>query len=226
MKLFRTISLLTTLLLVSVLLISCQRKIKPKEGQMEILCSIYLNASQGLEESHTFSLSKLYFNQYGMLEQSFSPFEEGGEPRLGEVRKGFYAPLYSGYRGDSLYVERRDRPFRLGDKEFGAPFPRSLPPNFIKYQKVSDTLLFRKKYQRIEIHSPKSYSRYYLYKSDTILPYSLNPAIEKKLGARVERIESYDPKTDRLVTMQLFRRSNIEKELPELMEAYLERSFN
>ncbi len=198
---------LTLCLLVVFTLGSCSKKVKPKEGQLDLLCSLYRKASKGLDLGETFLLSSLYFSSKGMLERADQG--PGESKRWSWIQSGSFTPLLV----DKENPKAEEFKKSVYEKAFGAPFHKGLPMNFEHRRKLSDTVVFRKKFERIEISSKKSYARYYLYRSDTLLPYGLYPEVEKKLGARVERIEAYDPKEDVLVTLQLFYRTKVEKEL-------------
>lgn len=195
------------LLLTSLVFGSCSKQIKPKEGQIDLLCSIYPEASKGLEAGETFLLSSLYFSSDGILERADGGAAE--KERWSWVEKEKYSLLLKEKDLFTTIEEKKS----VYEKAYGAPFHKGLPLNFDKRKILSDTLLFRKKLERFELASKESYARYYLYRSDTLLPYGLYRDLEKKLGARVERIEAYDPKEDVLVTLQLFYRSKVEEEM-------------
>jgi hypothetical protein len=65
------------------------------------------------------------------------------------------------------------------EKKEGAVFSKEWIPNYRNRRNLSDTILFQKKYKRFEINSPWTYTRFYIYPTDTILPYSLYKHAEK-----------------------------------------------
>ena len=77
-------------------------------------------------------------------------------------------------------------------------------------------MLFKKNYKRFEINSPWNYTRYYIYPTDTILPYSLYKEADEDYHGRIERIDSYDKQKDIFVSMQLIPRKNWDSEAEEL----------
>jgi hypothetical protein len=78
--------------------------------------------------------------------------------------------------------------------------------------------LFGKQYKRFEINSPWNYTSFYVYPTDTILPYSLYKHAEKDYHGRLERIDSYNKRTDIFVTLQLITRKDWDPEAKELFE--------
>jgi hypothetical protein len=103
-------------------------------------------------------------------------------------------------------------------KTIGAVFTKEPLLNYRNRRKLSDTVLFKKNYKRFEINSPWNYTRYYIYPTDTILPYSLYKEVEKDYHGRIERIDSYDKKKDIFVTLQLIPRKNWDDTAKEIFE--------
>ena len=79
-------------------------------------------------------------------------------------------------------------------------------------------MLFNKKYKRFEVNSAKNFSRYYIFPTDTILPYSIYRHAEIDYGGRLERIDSYNKDKDIFVTLQLLPRKNWDEEASEIFE--------
>ena len=103
-------------------------------------------------------------------------------------------------------------------KTVGAVFTKEPLLNYRNRRKLSDTVLFKKNYKRFEINSPWNYTRYYIYPTDTILPYSLYKKVGKDYHGRIERIDSYDKKKDIFVTLQLIPRKNWDDTAKEIFE--------
>lgn len=76
----------------------------------------------------------------------------------------------------------------------------------------------RKAFKRFQIASKENFSIFYINKTDTILPYSLNPIADRDYGGRLERIDSYDKKKDLFTTVILLPRKNLDKEAEEIFE--------
>lgn len=83
---------------------------------------------------------------------------------------------------------------------------------------MKDTILFGKTYKRFEINSPQSYSRYYVYQTDTILPYSLYKHAEIDYKGRIERIDTYNKKQDIFVTLQLLPKKKWDEEAKDVFK--------
>ena len=103
-------------------------------------------------------------------------------------------------------------------KKEGAVFSKEWIPNYRNRKKLSDTVLFGKQYKRFEINSPWNYTRFYIYPTDTILPYSLYRHAEQDYHGRLERIDSYNKKNDIFVTLQLIPRKSWDEAARELFE--------
>jgi hypothetical protein len=110
------------------------------------------------------------------------------------------------------------KPLLVFDKSAGAIFSNDPIPNYRNRRNLSDTILFNKKFRRFEINSPWNYTRYYVYPTDTILPYALYRHAEKDYSGRIERIDSYNKKDDVFVSMQLIPRKNWDNEAKEIFE--------
>jgi hypothetical protein len=115
-------------------------------------------------------------------------------------------------------ILEKQKPALVWNKKDGAIFSKEMIPNYNNRRKLSDTVLFKKKYRRFEINSPWNYTRFYIYPTDTILPYSLYRHAEKDYGGRLERIDSYNKKTDIFVSLQLLPRKNWDDTAKDIFE--------
>ncbi len=204
LKFYDPFSLFSLALLAVPLLIlsACKEEIpKASGGGVDLLFSVYFQASKGLENSKTYHRSSLSFLPQGLFE--IAPLE------LGESDKMAYYLIK-----DSLYYEldKQGKPLELKQgralrkKSLGAPFSTGCPVGYGLRKELQDTLLFKKRYRRFEISTPEQYSRYYILKSDSLLPYSLYPILEKDYEGRLERIDYYDVKGDVFYSLQWVRR--------------------
>lgn len=212
----KLISLFPVLLFV---LNSCHKEIKSEKGGIDVISNVYFDASKGLNKMQSFHLSKMNYSGDTLIE--LVP-----DLTFPEINKQVY------YIKDSLYyslgtennnailsaISEKQKPSLVGQKKEGAVFSEEWIPNYRNRRKLSDTVLFNKKYKRFEINSPWNYTRFYLYPTDTILPYSLYKHAEKDYHGRIERIDSYNKKTDIFVTLQLLPRKNWDTEAKELFE--------
>ena len=115
-------------------------------------------------------------------------------------------------------IPKKQKPLLIWNKKEGAIFSKETIPNYKNRKNLSDTVLFNKKYKRFEINSPWNYTRFYIYPTDTILPYSLYRHAENDYKGRLERIDSYNKKNDIFVTLQLIPRNNWDNEAKEIFE--------
>ncbi|WP_312344849.1 hypothetical protein [Chryseobacterium binzhouense] len=200
-------------------LVSCHKEIKSEKGGIDIISNAYFDASKGLNKMQNFHLSKMNYSESEVLELV---------PDLAfpEINKQLY------YIKDSLCyslgavdgniilsdISGKQKPLQIWNKKEGAIFSKEWIPNYRNRKNLSDTILFNKKYKRFEINSPWNYSRFYIYPSDTILPYSLYKHAEKDYHGRLERIDSYNKKNDIFVTLQLIPRKNWDSEAKEIFE--------
>ena len=113
-------------------------------------------------------------------------------------------------------IQKKQKPNLVYTKKNGAIFTKDPIINYRNRRKLSDTVLFKKNYKRFEINSPWNYTRYYIYPTDTILPYSLYKEVGKEYHGRIERIDSYDKKKDIFVSLQMIPRKNWDSEAEEL----------
>lgn len=198
---------------------SCHKEIKSEKGGIDIISNVYFDASKGLNKMHNFHLSKMNYSGDQLLELV---------PDLAfpEINKQVY------YIKDSLCyslvgesdniilsnISGKQKPLLIWNKKEGAIFSKEWIPNYRNRKNLSDTILFNKKYKRFEINSPWNYSRFYIYPSDTILPYSIYKHAEKDYHGRLERIDSYNKKSDIFVTLQLIPRKNWDSQAKEVFE--------
>jgi len=199
---------------------SCNKEIKSEKGGIDVISNVYFDASKGLDKMKNFHLSKLNYSRETLVELV---------PNLTfpEITQNIY------YIKDSLCYElgaenskeivlseisKKQKPLLLEKKKEGALFSKDWIPNYKNRRNLTDTVLFYKKYKRFEVNSPWSYTRFYIYETDTILPYSLYKHTEKDYRGRLERIDSYNKKNDVFVTLQLMPRKKWDDEAKEIFE--------
>ncbi|MCW4451235.1 hypothetical protein OK344_03340 [Kaistella sp. BT6-1-3] len=207
------------LCLLAILPYSCRKEIKSEKGGIDLISNVYFDASKGLEQMQSFHLSKLNYLGNQIIE--FVP-----DHSFPEINMQTY------FIQDSLYYTDKDgngsvilsevaktqKPQLVWNKKEGAIFSKEQILNYRNRRKLSDTVLFNKKYKRFEINSPWNYTRFYIYPTDTILPYSIYKHAEKDYGGRLERIDSYNKKTDIFVSLQLLPRKNWDDAAKEIFD--------
>lgn len=197
---------------------SCHKEIKSDKGGIDIISNVYFDASKGLEKMQSFHVSKLNYSKNELIEVvpdlSFPEISK----QMYYIRDSLYYP-FDLVESNLIFSDlSKRRPFLIWEKKEGAVFSRERIPNYRNRRNLSDTILFQKKYRRFEINSPWTYTRFYIYPTDTILPYSLYKHAEKDYNGRLERIDSYNKKDDIFVTLQLLPRKHWDNDAKELFE--------
>ncbi|HCR76112.1 MAG TPA: hypothetical protein DIW37_06875 [Chryseobacterium sp.] len=213
------IQLLLSFFILLFALNSCQKNIKSEKGGIDLISNVYFDASKGLDQMQSFHLSKMNYSQNQFIE--LVP-----DHNYSEVNKQIYFIEDSicypiGASGSNVIlkdISKRQISQSVWEKKERAVFSKDWIPNYRNRRNLSDTMLFKKKYKRFEINSPWNYTRFYIYPTDTILPYSFYRHAEKDYHGRLERIDSYNKKTDIFVTLQLLPRKSWDDEAKELFE--------
>lgn len=200
------------------LLTSCKEKIKADRGGIDIISNVYIDASKNLENRKTFLVSRLNFSNDTILETV-------PEPALPEITRQRFLIM------DSACYEIRSSKEQLvseiiktgaalsvSKKNSGAIFSNEKIQNYRNRRSLSDTVLFGKKYKRFEVNSPWNYTRFYVFPTDTILPYRIYQHAEEDYSGRIERIDSYNKKQDIFVSMQLIPRKKWDDEAASFFE--------
>ncbi|MFY1047457.1 hypothetical protein [Chryseobacterium sp. GP-SGM7] len=213
------IQLLLSFFIILFALNSCRKNIKSEQGGIDLISNVYFDASKGLDQIQSFHLSKINYSHNQFIE--LVP-----DHNYSEINKQVYFIEDSicypiGSLGSNIIfndISKRQSSQSVWEKKEGAVFSKDWIPNYRNRKNLSDTILFSKKYKRFEINSPWNYTRFYIYPTDTILPYSFYRHAEKDYDGRLERIDSYNKKTDIFVTLQLLPRKNWDDEAKEIFE--------
>ena len=203
--------------ILTIFLISCHKEIKSKKGGIDIISNVYFDASKGLNKMRTFHVSKLNYQNDSIIE--LIPDLEF--PEMTTATYFIKDSIFYNLENDNVSavlseIQKKQKPNLVYTKKNGAIFTKDPIINYRNRRKLSDTVLFKKNYKRFEINSPWNYTRYYIYPTDTILPYSLYKEVGKEYHGRIERIDSYDKKKDIFVSLQLIPRKNWDSEAEEL----------
>jgi hypothetical protein len=198
---------------------SCRKEIKSEKGGIDLISNVYFDASKGLEQMQSFHLSKLNYLGNQIIE--FVPDHSFPEINMQTyfMQDSLFYPVENDNESIILSeVAKTQKPQLVWNKKEGAIFSKEQILNYRNRRKLSDTVLFNKKYKRFEINSPWNYTRFYIYPTDTILPYSIYRHAEKDYGGRLERIDSYNKKTDIFVSLQLLPRKNWDYAAKEIFD--------
>ena len=207
------------LCLLAILPYSCRKEIKSEKGGIDLISNVYFDASKGLEQMQSFHLSKLNYLGNQIIE--FVPDHSFPEINMQTyfMQDSLFYPVENDNESIILSeVAKTQKPQLVWNKKEGAIFSKEQILNYRNRRKLSDTVLFNKKYKRFEINSPWNYTRFYIYPTDTILPYSIYRHAEKDHGGRLERIDSYNKKTDIFVSLQLLPRKNWDYAAKEIFD--------
>lgn len=197
---------------------SCHKEIKAEKGGIDIISNVYFDASKGLNKMQTFHISRLNYQNDSLIELvSDNEFPEIITDTY-FIKDTVYYNLNNNTSSVFSEIQKQQKPTSVYAKTVGAVFTKTTLLNYRNRRKLSDTILFKKKYKRFEINSPWNYTRYYIYPSDTILPYSIYKEVGKDYHGRIERIDSYDIKNDIFVSLQLIPRKNWDDTAKEIFE--------
>lgn len=208
---------LLSILFLSATLISCKKKIPSEKGGIDIISNVYFEASKGLENMRSFHISKINYKNDSIIE--LVPDLEFPEMTMAThfIKDSVFYNLENDNASAVLSeIQKKQKPVSVYIKTTGAIFTKDPILNYRNRRKLSDTVLFKKNYKRFEINSPWNYTRYYIYPTDTILPYSLYKEADEDYHGRIERIDSYDKQKDIFVSMQLIPRKKWDSEAEEL----------
>lgn len=199
---------------------SCRKEIKSERGGIDLVSNVYFEASKNLSNLQTIHQSSLNYLGDTIIERipDFT-FPEVTQ-QMYFIEDSLCFSLGSEHYNQKILSEivKVQKPILVTNKKEGALFSKEWIPNYINRKNLSDTVLFNKKYKRFEINSPWIYTRFYIYPTDTILPYSLYKHAEQDYKGRLERIDSYNKEKDIFVTLQLIHRKSWDEEAKELFE--------
>lgn len=198
--------------------LSCKEKVVSKKGGIDIISNVYVGASKNLENRKSFLISRMNYSGDSIVEIVPEPDLPEMSRHLFFVKDSIFYPLEPSENLLLSEISKKMKPLLVFDKSAGAIFSNDPIPNYRNRRNLSDTILFNKKFRRFEINSPWNYTRYYVYPTDTILPYALYRHAEKDYSGRIERIDSYNKKDDVFVSMQLIPRKNWDNEAKEIFE--------
>ena len=197
---------------------SCHKEIKAEKGGIDIISNVYFDASKGLNKMQNFHISRLNYQNDSIIE--LVPDLSFPEMTTATyfIKDSVFYDLNNNTSSVLSEIQKKQKPTLVYAKTIGAVFTKTQLLNYRNRRKLSDTVLFKKNYKRFEINSPWNYTRYYIYPTDTILPYSLYKEVGNDYHGRIERIDSYDKKKDIFVTLQLIPRKNWDDTAKEIFE--------
>lgn len=198
----------------------CNKTVKSEKGSIDIISNVYFGASKSLDKVQHFQVSKLNYSGDSIIELIPDP----SFPEI--IDKAFFIKDSICYSLQNIGIAPIDlgdlhstkNHFPVKDKNAGALFSHEDIPNYQNRKNLSDTVLFKKNYKRFEVNSPWSYTRFYIYPTDTILPYSIYRHAEIDYRGRLERIDTYNKKKDIFISLQLIPKRTWDNEAKEIFE--------
>lgn len=199
---------------------SCKKEIRPEKGGIDLISNVYLDASKGLDKVQNFHISRMNYWDSFLLELVPDLNFPEVTDKIYYIKDSIYFNVEIENSGSAILsdLSKYQKGVLVSKKKEGALFSDEWIPNYLHRKNISDTVLFNKNYKRFEINSAKSFSRFYIYPTDTILPYSIYKHAETDYGGRLERIDSYNKDKDIFVTLQLLPRKNWDDEAKEIFE--------
>jgi hypothetical protein len=217
---FRSESVLLPAIFLLLTTYSCKKEIRPDKGGIDLISNVYLNASKGLDKVQNFHISRMNYSDSYLLELIPDLNFPEVTDKIYYIKDSIYFKVGMENSGSEILsdLSKHQKSVLVSKKKEGALFSDEWIPNYLHRKNISDTVLFNKNYKRFEINSAKSFSRFYIYPTDTILPYSIYKHAEIDYGGRLERIDSYNKDKDIFVTLQLLPRKNWDDEAKEIFE--------
>ncbi len=204
--------------------VSCEKekKIRSEKGSIDVLTNIYYNASKGLDNHQQIILSKINYQNGDIIELVPNIHVPELIDSVYYIRDSVYFNVGNLMDAKSLVFKEKQQsgiPKDLFKKKFGAIWVNIPIYEYNKRRNLADTVLYGKKdFKRFQVATKENYSIFYIAKTDTVLPYSLNPIADRDYSGRLERIDSYDKKRDLFTTIILLPKPKLDKEIAEIFE--------
>lgn len=217
---FRSEEALITAMFLLLTAYSCKKEIRPEKGGIDLISNVYLDASKGLDKVQNFHISRMNYSDSFLLELIPDLNFPEVTDKIYYIKDSIYYNVGIENSGSAVLsdLSKNQKGVLVSKKKEGALFSDEWIPNYLHRKNIRDTVLFNKNYKRFEINSTKSFSRFYIYPTDTILPYSINKHAEIDYEGRLERIDSYNKDKDIFVTLQLLPRKDWDDEAKEIFE--------
>ena len=212
------------LIVIFSLFVSCNKdnKIRSEKGGIDVITNIYYNASKGLDDHQQIIISKINYWDGNIIEMVPNIHLPEITDKIHYIRDSVYFDVGNKMDGKTLVFKEKQLsniPKNLFNKKSGAVWINIPIYGYENRKNLTDTILYnRKAFKRFQIASKENFSIFYINKTDTILPYSLNPIADLDYGGRLERIDSYDKKRDLFTTVILLPRKYLDKEAEEIFE--------
>src|SRR5699024_4412554 len=192
--------------------ISCKDKAVPSAaGKINLEAMVYNDPNGDVYDSFLVDISTLYYRNGHLLET----WKDDGDSLLYSyvnLSDSLYTNAYT-----LLGLTEAQQYSALKKKNYGAVFYPENIPNYENKEVLADTAFDGFSYKRIRIVTDSSYNVYYLHQTDTIYPFSLHREMEKEIGGVINRIDSYDLKNDKFISLKM----NLNDTIPESIYTFL-----
>ncbi|HLT86478.1 MAG TPA: hypothetical protein VKZ57_02745 [Sphingobacterium sp.] len=186
-------------LLLSLLVLSCSKPEK-KAGKINLQLVVYNDPNGDLYNSFLMEITDLYFIGNRFLEKLPYPNDSLGVPKFYYIHKNRFAPA------NSLEEIKSQSTLSFQDvteKIHGSQFVIPDIPGYDKRASLPDTNFNGYSYKRVRIATDSVYSVFYIHQTDTVLPFSINPAIEKEYSGILNRVDSYNRVEDKFYSLRM-----------------------
>ncbi|HLT34402.1 MAG TPA: hypothetical protein VKZ98_11465 [Aquaticitalea sp.] len=185
------------LLLAFPLFFACKDSVK-KAGHIQIEAAIYHDPTGDLYNSDLVPISDLYFMGNRFVEEVPYQNDSLGVKRFALIENG--KATFSNSL-DQLLTSNEIK--EISEKKYGALFTPPPVPDYDEREVIADTAFGGYNYKRIRIVTDSAYSVFYIHKTDTLIPFSLAPQIDKDYKGILNRIDTYDKVNDRFVSLRM-----------------------
>lgn len=199
------------ILLAIPLIFACKDKMRDA-GHIQIEAAVYHDPEGDLYNADLLQISDLYFIGQHFLEEVPYHNDSLNIPQYAYIKDG----KFSG--GQSLQEVLNSADLKpLEEKAFGAMFSPPPVPDYEKRESMSDTAFNGYNYKRLKIVNDSSYSVFYIHQTDTLMPFSLAPQVDKDYKGVLNRIDTYDKTNNRFVSLRMTVTDTIPKSFYEIL---------
>ncbi|MCL4638343.1 MAG: hypothetical protein M5Z89_05070 [Olivibacter sp.] len=194
-------------------LFACNNNVK-EAGHIQIQAVVYNDPTGDLYDSQLLEISDLYFMGSHFLEQIPYHNDSLDIPQFAYINQGKFI------QSNTLEELKSNNNFQdVVNKKFGAIFEPPAVPQYDKRQPLPDTSFNGYNYKRLKIVSDSAYTVFYINQTDTLIPFSLAPKIDKDYKGVLNRIDTYDKINDRFVSLRMTVTDTIPKSMYDVLKA-------
>ena len=193
------------------LLFACKKKVK-EAGHIQLEAAVYHDPTGDLYNSDLMTISDLYFIGDTFLEEIPFYNDSLGIPQYAYIKSGNFG------QGNSLQEAFNSSSVKpINEKKFGAIFSPPAVPGYDSREPLPDTAFNGYHYKRMKIVNDSSYSVFYIHQTDTLIPFSLAPQVDKDYKGWLNRIDTYDKTNNRFISLRMSVTDTIPKSFYEIL---------